>query len=328
MHTGEELIRWFDGKHILVTGASGYLVSYLVGMLRSTDCSITLLTRSRREPKEREGSAHIDRQAGDLQQRETWQQALRGVDIVFHFAAQTSVKVANADPVLDFQCNVLPLQMLLESCRDSDRHPTVLLAGTVTQAGIPERLPLDEAHPDSPITIYDLHKQMAEQYLAYYSRHGIVSGATLRLSNVYGPGPKSSASDRGILNMMIKRALRGEPLTIYGSGEYLRDYIYIEDVILAFLTAARHIKKLRGEHFLIGSGKGHTLSEVFLLVAERVSRRTGSRVPVVHVEPETPLTPIEKRNLFVNPGKFSKATGWHPRYSLAEGIDHTLETLL
>ena len=169
---------------------------------------------------------------------------------------------------------------------------------------------------------------MAEQYLKYYVRQGIVCGAVLRLANVYGPGPESCRADRGILNQMTRRALAGEPLTVYGRGSQLRDYVYIEDVIRAFLEATRMIDRLNSKHFVIGSGQGYTIAQAMNLVSERAALKTGSRVSVIHIDPPSPQSPIESRNFVADSSQYSQATGWQPRYSLAEGIDRTIEVQL
>jgi nucleoside-diphosphate-sugar epimerase len=173
--------------------------------------------------------------------------------------------------------------------------------------------------------MYDLHKQVAEQYLRWYAEQGIVRGVTLRLANVYGPGPRSSRSDRGILNQMIRRALAGEPLTVYGTGEQVRDYVYVEDAARAFLAAARNGESLTGGCFVIGSGRGHTIDEAMRMIAMRCAARTGIEVPVRHVEPPGALSPIEQRHFVADTRRFCAATGWHARCTLAEGIDLTME---
>jgi nucleoside-diphosphate-sugar epimerase len=188
-------------------------------------------------------------------------------------------------------------------------------------------LPVDENHPDYPVTIYDLHKLMAEGYLKHYTAQDVVRGAVLRLANVYGPGAKSSSADRGVLNLMIQKALKGETLTVYGDGNYMRDFVYVEDVAHAFLEAGAKIDGVNGQHFVIGSGQGHTIAEAVNLVAERVALKTGQRVPVIHVEPPAALSQIETRNFVADTTRFSYATGWKARVSLVEGIDRTIDYL-
>jgi nucleoside-diphosphate-sugar epimerase len=169
---------------------------------------------------------------------------------------------------------------------------------------------------------------MAERYLSYYVAQGVVRGATLRLANVYGPGPRSSSADRGVLNLMIRRALAGEALTIYGSGEHIRDYIYIEDVARAFLLAAINADHLGGRYVVIGSGSGHTIAEAVHLVADRAALHTGRRAPVVHVEPPATLSPIESRNFVADTTAFRQASNWTAAVTLTDGIDRTIMALL
>jgi nucleoside-diphosphate-sugar epimerase len=317
----------FQGKTILITGGAGYLASGLIVLLKDVDCRITRIYRQGSSPAPITGRAQIIDMIGDVRDPALWEQNLAGVDYIFHFAAQTSTYAANADPVTDQAVNVQPMLHLLESCRRRGGQPTVCFASTVTVAGIPQRLPVDESHPDRPLTVYDLHKLMAEQYLHWYAEQGFVRGISLRLSNVYGPGPRSSRTDRGILNQMIHRALAGKDLTIYGKGDQIRDYLYIGDAARAFLAAALHSEALNGKYFVIGSGLGHTIAETINLVAERAAARSGNPVPVLHVDPPRDLSPIEQRNFIADSSRFRRATGWKPLCTLVRGIDQTLEVL-
>jgi UDP-glucose 4-epimerase len=315
----------FEGKNILITGGVGYLATCLIAMLQDTDCQIIRLDRPGTHFAPVLGESHVQDFEGDVRERKIWEVALANVDFVFHFAAQTSIYVANDNPFADLDINVLPMLYLLETCRQRGWRPMVLFSGTVTEAGLPVRLPVDETHPDNPITVYDLHKWMAENYLKHYVREGVVRGAVLRLANVYGPGPSSSSADRGVLNMMIRKALKGERLTVYGDGRYVRDYVYVEDVAHAFLKAAANIDQVNGKHFVIGSGQRHTIAEAVNLVSDRVALRTGKRVSVVHVEPPHSQSPIEARNFVADTTSFTQATTWQARVKLTEGIDRTMD---
>jgi len=317
----------FRGKGILITGGAGYLATALISLLQEIDCRIIRLDRQDACWEQVRGSGEIADRRGDVRDPATWQRHLDGIDFVFHFAAQTSSYLADQDPVADHAINVMPMLHLLEACRQRGIRPKVCFSSTVTVAGIPTRLPVDENAPDHPITVYDLHKQMAEQYLRRYGEQGFVHGITLRLANVYGPGPASSRSDRGILNQMIRRALAGEPLTVYGAGDQLRDYVYVEDVARAFLAAACHVESLNGRHFVIGSGQGYTIAEALRLVAAQASARTGRLVEVRYVAPPDNLSPIEERHFVADSNCFISATGWTPRYTLVEGIECTMEAL-
>jgi UDP-glucose 4-epimerase len=314
--------------HILITGAAGYLATNLVAQLQNTDCRITRLDRLGAKFSRLTSIAGLQDMEGDICDLAVWDAALSDVDVVFHFAAQTSVYVAEQNPHADLEINVLPMLHLLETCRKKGLHPTLLFSGTVTEVGLVVSLPVNESHPDHPITVYDLHKWMAENYLLYYARAGVVRGAVLRLANVYGQGPSSSSADRGVLNMMIRKALQGQTLTVYGDGNYVRDYIHVDDVARAFLDAAAGIDRVNGQYFVIGSGHGCTIAEAINLVADRVERKTGKRAPVVHIAPPAFLSPIEARNFVADTARFTQATEWKASISLVEGIDRTIEYLL
>ena len=318
------LIEFYKDKRLLVTGGSGFLATNLVEALKDTKCFIRRLSRGARFPVHA-GAARIEDMRADIAEEATWEHALDGIDIVFHFAAQTGVSTANEDPVADFGANVLPMLRMLEACRKKNLHPVALFSGTVTEAGITDRIPVDENIPDNPVTVYDLHKLMAENYLKYYVRKGMVRGAGLRLSNVYGPGPRSSGANRGVLNGMIEKALEGRTLTIYGQGDYVRDYIYVRDVVGAFLAAGASIDRLNGRHYVIGSGTGHTIAETVRMVASRVERISGFPVAVMHVDLPDGMSPIERRNFVADTTHFSSRTGWMAGTSLAEGIDLTID---
>jgi len=319
---------YFEKKNILITGSSGYIASSIVNALSGVDCTIFRLSRDigRLVPIYR-GARTIDLEV-DISSDDDWGRRLENIDIVYHLAAQTSSYKADGDPLGDLKINVLPILNMFTTCETSGFEPTIVFVGTVTEIGLSNRLPVNEEHYEAPITIYDIHKLMAEKYLLYYAGRGLVKGCVLRLSNVYGPGPKSSSADRGILNLMVKRALAGKPLTIYGSGEQIRDYIYVDDVVKALLLASACIDKTNTNHFIIGSGTGHSIAHAVNLVAERIFEKTNLRVDVVHVDPPLHLSRIEERDFVADIGKFSACTGWKPFYSLDEGITRTIDYCL
>lgn len=265
---------------------------------------------------------------GDVREKQLWQQLVARADVIYHLAAQTSVSRAAEDPEASYQHNVLPMLHLLEACRREGRAPSIIFASTATIFGCPDRLPVNESFPDCPPTVYDLHKKFAEDYLKHYARSGLATGAALRFANVYGPGPLAREADRGVLNRMVARALRGEVLTIYGTGEQLRDYTYTDDAVMALAAAARHIEALNGGHFVVGSGQAHTVAQAIQLVASRVSARLGRAVSVSHVEPPASSPAIDGRNFIADPGAFCGATGWSARVPLGEGLDRTIDAAL
>ncbi len=303
-----------QNKTVVVTGASGLIGTHLIRRLNETGCRIVEAGRSRGKVR------------GDIAGPQFWQEiAACKPDIIFHLAAQTSVRVAEQDPAADYRVNTAWVHYLMDVCRAAKWQPAVIFTGTVTQCGPAPALPVNEDVPDQPVTIYDFHKWMAEQMLEFCARRGVVRSVCLRLPNVYGPGPEASAADRGVLNRMIRTALAGGTLKIYGAGAQVRDYLYVEDCAEALLLAALHNEELNGRHFVLGTGQGHSIAEAFKRVQNRVEALTGTAARIESVEPPVPATELENRNFVADAARFMKATGWRPKFSLCEGIDRTIQ---
>ena len=317
-----------NNTRILITGGSGYIASNLIQRLSSHHCDITIITRKDSLKEKTVGKATIHSLHMSVTDINNWKPVLSGIDVIYHLAAQTSIYQANQDPEQDLLINVLPLIRMLETCRACNFRPVIIFASTSTISGIPTTLPVDDSAPDDPMTIYDLHKKIAEDYLLFYIQQNVVTGSILRLTNVYGPGPKSSNADRGVINQMIKRALQSQDLTLYGSGNYIRDYVFIDDVVDAFIKAYEYSGNLDGGHYVIGSGKGRTIKEAFQIIQEITMKKTGKSAQITHVDPPENLHPIEKRNFVANSRRYHDLTGWTPGYLLEEGLNITTDFYL
>lgn len=316
---------YFKHKTILVTGASGYIGANLVSRLAELECKII---RSSRNPEALPGLAATAEIVDIPFDPERWSQSLAGVDIIFYLAAQTSTYAANESPVADLHSNVLPLLQLLASCQEQGHAPVLIFSGTATQVGLTNEVPVAEKLFEKPVTIYDIHKLTCEKYLAYYSGIDVVKACTMRLSNVYGPGGKSSSKDRGILNMMIHKALHNEPLTIYGKGDRIRDYLFIDDVVAAFLSAAVNIDTTNQHYFNVGSGKGYSFTDIFTRIVELANKVSGSTSAIVHVEEPEALSIIERRNYVADISAFTQAAGWQPQVDIETGIAKTMNYIM
>jgi len=326
----EEIISYYRNKVVLVTGASGYIGSTFIQSLTHTGCNIIALTRDRKRLKSLFlNLPKIKIVEGDIRDKKIWRRLLSKIDILFYFAAQTSSKFANENPLLDVEINLLPIINIIENCQKNDYHPDIVYSGTATEVGFTEKYSMDETFPDAPITVYDINKLSAEKWLQFYSNQLGNRAVTLRLTNVYGPSYNSSSSpDRGILNSMIYRAINNKPITIYGKGDFVRDYIYIEDVCSAFLTAASKIDLLKGRYYLIGSGKGYTIKDAFLEIKNVIEKMLHKKVKIIHVRIPKGLSKIEFRNFVADTSKFKSLTRWEAKVSLREGIKKTAKWFL
>lgn len=312
MSTNDQIASFFKNKNILITGVKGFIGSSVYGALRQYGCKLTGVSRG---------------DIGGEFSIEFWDHVIPMVDMIYHFAAQTSSALADSHPVDDIKSNVLPVVSLIQACQKSQGRPIILYSGAATEIGFTTKNGMPDSR-DKPITVYDVNKLATENFLSYYSRCMDGRSVTLRLANVYGPGPKSSSSDRGILNLMVRRALNSQELTVYGTGEYTRDYVYIDDVVSAFLAAAVFMDRTNGRHFVIGSGAGYTIKEMMKLVARIVKIKTGRKSTVITVPEPVGMSQIEHRHFTADTSSFRDVTGWKAMVSLEEGISRTVDSYL
>lgn len=309
--------------NVLVTGASGFIGTALIERLRAGGHHITAMSRA----------AHPDEPGvnwiqHDLVRDPVAHLSLPELDVVYHLAGQTSTYVALEDPIGDLETNVVGLLHLLECFRHQMSRPFIVITGTATEVGMPAILPIDESVPDHPMTFYDISKLTAEMYLLQYVREGWARGCCLRLANVFGRPAIGRHMDRRIIDKVFNQALAEHRIKIYGDGEYLRDYIFIDDVISALVTSPEHPIQTNGRRFYIGTGHGITLKEAFLQVGDLAGRIGGRQVEHEHVEPPVGLSPIEFRNAVIDSSAFTAATGWSPRFDFATGLAAAYGTAL
>ncbi len=259
-----------------------------------------------------------------------WRDALSGAAALVHLSSRTGLRAAEEDAAGDYQLNVRPVQAIVDASEGGAIALPIVFTSTATIFGDRPSLPVGETAPDNPLSVYDRHKLACEKILAGATQAGLVSVRSLRLSNVYGATKDgqffSSNSGRGILNAMMLRALKGEPLTLFGSGQYLRDFIHLEDVVDA-IHAAVVLKNPEnsGGAFVVSSGQGYTLKEVFGLVCDEAGKLTGQRTELRLVPEPDDLHPSERRNFTGNSSLFTNRTGWRPLVQLVDGIREFLD---
>lgn len=288
----------------LITGAGGFLSVPLASELQAAGYELRLHRR-------------VD---GDIRDIATWTGALEGVDAVFHLAAQTSARQAEIDPVTDLRTNAEAILHMMQAASALERPPVVVLSGTDTQTGRLTGI-VDDEGCDHPRTLYDQHKRYAEEYIEWGTRRGFIRGVTVRLSTLFGVGSAVKQKDRGVINKMVRRALRGEPLTVYGDGSCLRDFLHVDDAAAAMRFAAEKIDSVCGDHFVVGSGRSVALVEAFTHIAEAVATVSGKQVEVRHVPWPPDALEIDRRSVRLDPSRFHERTGWEPHRSFEEGLE-------
>ena len=245
---------------------------------------------------------------GDIRDRETIDRAIDdSVDAVVHLAAITSVLQSVKDPEGVYSTNVMGTELLLERCRIVG-VPRFVFASTNAVAGDVGSTPIDELTPLHPLTPYGATKASAEMlFWAYASSYGIITAA-LRFTNVYGAGMQSKDS---VVARIMKAALSGGTIEIYGDGEQLRDYLYVSDAAAAVEFG---LGLATANVFTIGAGQSVSMNALHTFSCEA----TGVDIPVRHVEGK----PGEMPAVIVNTAKAARA-GFSVEYDLRQGREAT-----
>jgi UDP-glucose 4-epimerase len=290
-------------KSALITGGFGFLGKNLTQRLLDLDFEVTHLT--------------------ERVEKSDFNSLVKNKDYIFHFAWQTDLEKSMENPISDVSTDIIGLLHLLESCKKYNPNTKIIFPSTVTVIGGENKIPSNEDEKENPISIYDVNKLMAEKYFSVYFKNYGIKSTCLRLSNTFGENQRIDNPKRGVLNFIIGKSLRNEPLTISGEGNFIRDYSYAPNIIDAFILAAQS-SNTNGEVYVIGSGEGRTFNEVVSKVQNYARELYHSSSEIVHL-PSKNSHRINKRNFIADYSKFKKATGWLPKVSFDEGLRKTME---
>lgn len=266
-----------ERKRYLVIGGRGFIGSYLVEALLAAGHNVRSFDRAGSQPQKAELEAD-ERQfefvAGDFCNPEDIARGVQGCDVCFHLVCTTLPKSSNADPVFDVSSNVQGSLRLLQYSVDAGLTKVVFVSSGGTVYGTPKYSPLDESHPTDPICSYGVTKLAIEKYCEVFRQLYGLEYSVLRLSNPYGERQRTDAG-QGAAAVFSSKAIKGEPVEVWGDGEVIRDYIYVGDAAAALVAAAEY----RGEHrvFNIGSGQGVS-TNMLLKTIERCLDRKIERV--------------------------------------------------
>jgi UDP-glucose 4-epimerase len=312
-----------ESGNFTVIGSSGYIGSKIVNKLTDLGCHV--ISASRKDTNSNIVAEFITADLGSL---DFWLEIVQKSDFIIHLAGNTSINAANNNPALDLDTSVVPIYRLTEACKILQKRPRIVFASTVTTYGFTDDLPVSESTIECPETFYDLHKLFVERQCVLASNLNIFDGITLKLANVYGPSiAYSSAIDRGVLNKITELALNGKNLSLYGDGKYIRDYIYIDDVVDAFILACIASNSV-GEVFNIGSGVGTTVRDAFRAVTQEVYRKTDKIIKIKDVPWPENSPNIDMRNFVASIDKANRYLGWYPKVSLQVGIAATVKSMI
>ncbi|WP_411968817.1 NAD-dependent epimerase/dehydratase family protein [Haloferax sp. YSSS75] len=297
------------GQTILVTGGAGFIGSHIVDALVENNEVRILDNLSSGVASRIPDSATLFE--GDIRDSDVVREATAGVDIIFHQAAVVSVSKSVKDPVMCHDVNSTATLRLLEAARSENAR--VVLASSAAIYGHPSTVPISEEEPASPTSPYGLQKHSLDRYAQLYNELYGVDTVVLRYFNVYGPR-QTKGDYSGVITVFLEQALAGDPITVNGDGQQTRDFVFVDDVVQANLSAAT--TESVGEAYNIGTGNGITIGEL----AETIRDVTSSGSPIVHTDPR----PGDIRYSCADTSSAQSNLGYVPRVSLDEGLERLL----
>jgi len=265
---------FYRGRRVLVVGADGFLGTNCVRALEALGARLTLLVRSPRPHT----NPHARVIRGDARDPVVVRAAVEDQTVVFDLAGSSGGIDSNRDPLGDLDRECVPQLNLISLCAQLRAPPFFVFCSTRTVYGQPQYLPVDEAHPLAPLSVYAVHKLAVESYLSLFNRRAGLSFCVFRLSNPYGPHQPENWRSYGVINHFIRQAAIGEAIRLYGEGEQLRDYIYVDDAVSAFVLSPA-LSSCRDQ--ILNLGGRHPIS--VRTAAERITSIAGG--PPVEFEP-------------------------------------------
>ena len=311
------------GKLVLITGGLGFIGSNLARRLVEAGARVTLVDSLIPEyggnpfnVLDIQGQVQVN--IADVRDPHSMEYLVAGQDYLFNLAGQTCHLDSIRDPHTDLEINCRAQLTILEACKRRNPGIKIVFPSTRQIYGVPRYLPVDEAHPLSPVDINGINKIAGESYhLIYHRLHGIRT-CVLRLTNTYGPRMRVKDDRQTFLGVWFRRLVDGEPLLVFGDGEQIRDFNYVDDVVDAMLLCALD-PRADGQVFNLGAPGWLSLRDLAAAMAEI---HGGGRYEIVPFPPDRKA--IDIGSYYSDHRLIGERLGWEPRISLREGIARTL----
>ncbi|ASA77703.1 SDR family oxidoreductase [Thermococcus sp. 5-4] len=297
-------------KLIVVTGGAGFIGSHIAWeLVKDNDVVIIDNLYTGKEENVPPGAKLV---RVDIRDYESIAELISHADYVFHEAAQVSVVESVRDPIFTEEVNVIGTLNILKALLEGQGK--LIFASSAAVYGDNPNLPLRETERPRPLSPYGVTKATAEEYLRVFNELYGVPTVALRYFNVFGPRQNANQY-AGVISIFINRALKNEPLVIYGDGKQTRDFIYVKDVVRANILAAES-RRSSGKVFNVATGKQTTILELAMKVIEI----TGANSSVLFDRPR----PGDIRHSLADISEI-KGLGFEPEWSLEEGLKKTVE---
>jgi UDP-glucose 4-epimerase len=314
----------FRDKHVLITGGMGFVGSNLAIALVEAGAHVTLSDAML--PGYGGNLFNIapirDRVTinfSDVRDVHVMNYLVKGKDYVFHLAGQCDHVLSLTNPFPDIDINITGTAVVMEAVKHHNPTARVIYTGTRGEYGPATKLPVNEDAPTNPRGIYEISRLAAEQIVQVYHEVHFVQSIMLRLTNLYGPRAQMMHSRYGVVNWFIRQALDDDTIRVFGDGQFLRDFLYVDDCVDAILASAL-CDVAYGQMMNVGIDQPSS----FLALAKTI----------IHVAQSgrwefAPFTPERKAqepgDFYSDITKIRTLVGWEPHTTLEDGIRQTIE---
>ena len=311
---------FWKGKSVFVTGADGFVGSWVAKQLVDESADVTILVRDLKPEMGFDfhglrGKVNIVQ--GDLVDLQAQQRAMNeyGVDTVFHIAAQAIVGIANKSPLSTFESNIKGTWNIMEAAK-MEGVKRVVVASSDKAYGVQKQLPYTEESPLHGLYPYDASKAAADIIARSYAVTYGMNVAVTRNANTYGGGDMNFSR---IIPDAMKHILQGKAFEIRSDGKAERDYMYVKDAAAAYLLLAEnlHRKEVQGQAFNFGTERPLSVVELFNKIAIACGKPKAEFKVL-----GTARNEIDRQ--YLASAKAKKVIGWQPKYSLEEGLKETV----
>ena len=316
----------YRNKEVLVTGGLGMIGSFAATEAAKLGANVTVLDNSLAEHGANVFNIHENHECvnnifvvnGDIRDYETLVDVIKGKDIIFHCAAHVSYTDSMKNPYIDLDINARGHLNMLEACRYNNTSAKIVFTSSRMRYGNVGSVPVSEDHPAAPLMIYGAHKLLGEKYNEIYHKNYGIEYVNLVVPNPYGPRQQMMHHKYGLVNWFIRVAMESGEISIFGDGEQVRDYIYVEDIANAILLSGIKEEAV-ATTMNLGNGGGTSLKTMVETVVRVVG--TGS---VKHVEWPEDYFNIETGDYVADISK-AAALGYEPQVEFEEGVRRTFD---
>lgn len=317
----------YSRKKVLITGGLGFIGSSLARTLVGQGADVTLVDSL--IPQYGGNLFNIDGiedrvtlNVCDVRDPFAMQHLLKGVDVLFNLAGQTSHLDSMLDPHTDLEINATAQLSILESCRKANPDIKIVFASTRQLYGRPDYLPVDEKHPIRPVDVNGINKLAGEWYHLIYNNVYGIRACALRLTNTYGPGMRVKDARQTFLGMWVRQLIEGAQIKVFGDGLQLRDFNYVDDCVQALMLAG-YSDVSNGKVYNLGSSEVinlKDLAEMMVGQGHKIGLRSGYEI--VPFPPDRKV--IDIGDYYSDYSLMTRELGWVPGVSLEAGLAKTI----